>query len=57
MLAAMGSVIPVTQPYLKVPVTNRLPKWKGFNLLDFFSPDPAKSRKSTTEEQLKWMSD
>lgn len=57
MLAAMGSVIPVTQPYLKVPVTNRLPKWKGFNLLDFFSPDPSKSRKATTEEQLKWMSD
>jgi endoglucanase len=36
---------------------NKLPQWKGFNLLDFFSPDPAKSRKATTEEQLKWMAD
>lgn len=36
---------------------NKLPKWKGFNLLDFFSPDPASSRKPTTEEQFKWMSD
>ncbi|NIJ53753.1 cellulase family glycosylhydrolase [Dyadobacter arcticus] len=36
---------------------NKLPKWKGFNLLDFFSPDPASSRKPTHEEQFKWMSD
>lgn len=36
---------------------NKLPKWKGFNLLDFFAPDPAKSRKATTEEQFKWMAD
>src|SRR5919202_793400 len=36
---------------------NKLPKWKGFNLLDFFSPDPSSSRRSTTEEQLKWMRD
>lgn len=36
---------------------NKLPQWKGFNLLDFFSPDPAKSRKGTTEEHLKWIAD
>lgn len=36
---------------------NKLPKWKGFNLLDFFSPDPAKGRKATTEEQFKWLAD
>lgn len=36
---------------------NKLPKWKGFNLLDFFSPDPTKSRTGTTEEHLKWMRD
>jgi endoglucanase len=34
---------------------NKLPKWKGFNLLDFFSPDPKQSRKSTTEDELRWM--
>ncbi len=39
--------------------TNKLPRWKGFNLLDFFSPnlpgnnDSAKS----TEDDFKWMSD
>jgi hypothetical protein len=36
---------------------NKLPRWKGFNLLDFFSPDPARARESTSEEHLKWMSD
>jgi endoglucanase len=36
--------------------TNRLPKWKGFNLLDFFSPD-TKEKYTTTEEHLKWMQD
>jgi endoglucanase len=36
---------------------NKLPRWKGFNALDFFSPDPAKSRKPTTEDYLQWMSD
>ncbi len=36
---------------------NPLPRWKGFNLLDFFSPDPARSREPTTEEHLKWMRD
>jgi endoglucanase len=35
---------------------NPLPKWKGFNLLDFFSPDPNRCRKSS-EEDFKWMSD
>lgn len=38
-------------------LTNKLPKWKGFNLLDFFSADPAKIWKPTTEEHLKWMRD
>lgn len=38
-------------------VKNKLPRWKGFNLLDFFSPDPAHSRKATSEEQFKWMHD
>jgi endoglucanase len=36
---------------------NKLPRWKGFNLLDFFSPNPSNARKATTEEQLKWMAD
>ena len=40
-----------------LPKKNPLPRWKGFNLLDFFSPDPANARRSTTEENLKWMKD
>ncbi len=36
---------------------NALPRWKGFNLLDFFSPDPGNSYGKTTEEDFKWMAD
>jgi|ERR1035437_353886 aryl-phospho-beta-D-glucosidase BglC (GH1 family) len=36
---------------------NKLPKWKGFNLLDFFSPNPTSAKLTTTEEHLKWMQD
>jgi endoglucanase len=37
--------------------TNKLPKWKGFNLTDFNTPNPMSNRRSTTEDHLKWMSD
>jgi len=43
-------------PVFSEPLKNKLPQWRGFNLLDFFSPDITKGRK-TTEEQLKWMRD
>ncbi len=46
---ALASFTPTTK--------NKLPKWKGFNLLDFFSPNPANSRKPTTEDHLRWMAD
>jgi endoglucanase len=38
---------------------NRLPRWKGFNLLDFFSPKPPSNpgAERTTEDDLKWMAD
>ena len=39
---------------------NKLPRWKGFNLLDFFSPAPPRNSgggNRTTEEDLKWMAD
>lgn len=36
---------------------NKLPQWKGFNLLDFFSPDPKNARKATTEDNFRWMED
>jgi endoglucanase len=36
---------------------NPLPRWRGFNLLDFFSPNPNSQRPGTTEDHLKWMRD
>jgi len=36
---------------------NALPKWKGFNLQDFYSEDPSRRRRETTEEHFKWLSD
>jgi endoglucanase len=41
--------------YIPVIKGNPLPRWKGFNLLDFFSPDPGNNRNGTTEEDLRWM--
>jgi aryl-phospho-beta-D-glucosidase BglC (GH1 family) len=37
--------------------TNRLPRWKGFNLLDFFSADPNHGYAVTTDEDFEWMVD
>lgn len=36
---------------------NKLPAWKGFNLLDFFSPSPLPSQTVTTEDHFRWMQD
>lgn len=36
---------------------NPIPQWKGFNLLDFFSPNPEQARPQTTEDNLRWMRD
>ncbi len=39
-------------------VANKLPRWKGFNLLDYFNPFPGRGgREMTTEEDFKWMAD
>jgi endoglucanase len=35
----------------------RLPRWRGFNLLDFFSPDPSRPRPATPEDHFRWMRD
>ena len=35
---------------------NPLPDWRGFNMLDFFSPNPVR-RTFTTEEHFKWIQD
>jgi len=39
-------------------VKNALPRWRGFNLLDYFSPDKrGGGRGLTTDEEFKWMVD
>lgn len=42
---------------LAAPRKNPLPRWRGFNLLDFFSPDPGHSRPQTSEDNFRWMRD
>ena len=42
------------------PIVNKLPRWRGFNIMDFFSPrrytnNPA--RLAATEQDFKWMAD
>jgi endoglucanase len=56
---ALGLAGSSALPFSSVPVIkgNPLPSWKGFNLLDFFSPDPENNRNGTTEEDLTWMED
>lgn len=36
---------------------SKVPAWRGFNLLDFFNPNPSSSRPQTKEEHFKWMQD
>ena len=33
------------------------PRWRGFNLLDFFNADPNKARPATQDQHLQWMAD
>jgi aryl-phospho-beta-D-glucosidase BglC (GH1 family) len=42
-----------------VPAGNPFPRWRGFNLLDYFTPSPPKERASygTTDDDLRWMVD
>lgn len=53
---AGSSLFGATSP-LTPRASNRLPRWRGFNLLDFFSPDPRNHRPGTTEDHLRWIAD
>ena len=55
-MAAVAMTLPKTEaPGLRPQ--NKLPQWKGFNLLDFFSPDPSNSRGVSTGDHFRWMQD
>lgn len=55
--AALSTTGPALFATSQTVAKNKLPKWKGFNLLDFFSPDPANGRPATKEDYFKWMQD
>jgi endoglucanase len=57
-LAVASLAIPEVKPLeLEKALKNKLPRWKGFNLLDFFSPNPTPASKPTTEDHFRWMHD
>jgi aryl-phospho-beta-D-glucosidase BglC (GH1 family) len=40
------------------PAQTTIPRWRGFNILDYFSPRPSgRNQNNTTEEDFRWMSD
>ncbi len=52
--AAIAAGLPT---FARSKAKNPLPDWRGFNLLDFFSPNPNGNRQKSTEEHFKWMRD
>jgi endoglucanase len=58
-IAAAGVALTGENSFSSLPSKNPLPRWKGFNLLDYFSPSPGRDPNSnkTTDDDLKWMSD
>lgn len=55
--AALGFAPELLASVNNAPPVNKLPKWKGFNLVDFFSPYPDRPRSPSTEDHFKWMRD
>jgi endoglucanase len=41
----------------KMDQVNSIPRWKGFNLLDFFGPNPLRQRPPTKKDYFRWMRD
>jgi hypothetical protein len=54
---ALGVTNPVTFASNLMTEKNLLPRWKGFNLLDYFSPQAGGGRNKSTAEDFKWMQD
>jgi aryl-phospho-beta-D-glucosidase BglC (GH1 family) len=42
---------------LPTPVKNKLPRWRGFNLLDYFVADSNAGDMASTEDDFKWMAE
>ncbi|MFL5741549.1 MAG: glycoside hydrolase family 5 protein [Flavisolibacter sp.] len=56
-LVAAGWGLAGSSAFATIKTKNKLPRWRGFNLTDFNTPNPSPSRKYTTGEHLKWMQD
>ena len=58
-ILATGILVTANTPFAfgLLPPKNKLPQWKGFNLLDFFSPDAIRADDATVEDHIKWMAD
>lgn len=60
-MAAAGSLVLPAFNFSKTvqPSINKLPRWRGFNLLDFFSANPQRNPQSnrTTDDYLIWIRD
>lgn len=54
-LAAAAGLTGTSALAFNTTIENKLPAWRGFNLLDFYSPDPNRKLPQTTEEQFKWI--
>lgn len=56
-LSLMGSA--TLSSCLKQQNVNKIPRWKGFNLLDYFSPysPSGEQKRGTTEDDFRWMQD
>lgn len=55
--AIAGGLLLGGQSAFSQSTSNPIPRWKGFNLLDLFSPDPSRARPATEEQFFKWMAD
>ena len=59
LVAAGTGLVGMSSSYaMNAPASvNPIPRWRGFNLLDYFNPVHGGGRNKTTEEDLKWMQD
>lgn len=57
-VVGMPTVLTAAEEKAK-PAQTAVPRWRGFNLLDFFSPRPGPQRSGsdTSEDDFRWMSD
>jgi endoglucanase len=55
--AAIGLTGPAAFGYQSASAANPIPRWRGFNLLDYFSPLHGGGGNKSKEDDFKWMKD